>query len=278
MAQMRAFKRHVASFAAAFAVAAVMVAGGAPATNAQLPTIYVMYAMNCTFQIVNDQGQQITSIAPGTYQVDVRTPLAFGTVPLANMGVTDMTACKGFPQFQLTGPGVNLFTTMTAGCEADKTYPETFAPSATYVATDQNQPTVARGTFTTLASGTPQTSTTPGTPWAGGTQSSQDLVGSGAILGTMQGTLATNGALKLTLSGKAVSKVPMGRYTFAVVDKSPKTGFVIIGPKGTLPTDVTGSRFVGKKTKTLKLTPGRWTYYSSGMRDVHYIDVTNAST
>ena len=275
---MRASTRHVASFAAAFAAAAVMVAGGAPATNSQLPTIYVMYAMNCTFQIVNDQGQPITSIAPGTYQVDVRTPLAFGTVPLANMGVTDMTACKGFPQFQLTGPGVNLFTTMTAGCEADKTFPETFAPSATYVATDQNQPTVARGTFTTLASGTPQTAATPGTPWAGGTQSSQDLVGSGAVLGTMQGTLATNGALKLTLSGKTVSKVPMGRYTFAVVDKSPKGGFVIIGPKGTIPTDVTGSRFVGKKTKTLKLTPGRWTYYSSGMRDVHYIVVTNAST
>src|SRR6516225_913682 len=183
MAQMRAFTRHVASFAAALALAALMVAGGSPANNPQLPTIYVMYAMNCTFQIVNDQGQPITSIAPGTYQVDVRTPLAFGTVPLANMGVTD-------------------------------------------VATDQNQPTVARGTFTTLASGTPQTAATPGTPWAGGTQSSQDLVGSGAVLGTMSGTLATNGALKLTLGGKAVSKVPMGRYTFAVVDKSPKGGFV----------------------------------------------------
>src|SRR6516225_3597408 len=96
MAQMRAFTRHVASFAAALALTAVLAAGGSPANNAQLPTIYVMYAMNCTFQITNDQGQPITSIAPGTYQVDVRTPLAFGTVPLANMGVTDMTACKGF--------------------------------------------------------------------------------------------------------------------------------------------------------------------------------------
>jgi hypothetical protein len=278
MAQMRASLRHVASLAAAVVLATVMVASGAPANNAQLPTIYVMYAMNCTFQIVNDQGQAITSIAPGTYQVDVRTPLAFGTVPLANMGVTDMTACKGFPQFQLTGPGVNLFTTMTAGCEADKTFPETFQPSATYVATDQNQPTVARGTFTTLASGTPQTTTTPGTTWAGGTQSSQDLVGSGAILGTMQGTLATSGALKLTLSGKAVSKVPTGRYTFSVVDKSPKNGFLIIGPKGSVPTDVTGDKFVGKKTKTLRLTPGRWTYYTSGMRQVHYIVVTGAAT
>lgn len=273
---MRASIRRVAGLAAALALASVVVAGGTPANNPQLPTIYVMYAMNCTFQLVNDQGQPISSIAPGTYQVDVRTPIAFGTVPLANMGVTDMTACKGFPQFQLTGPGVSLFTTMTAGCEADKTFPETFQPNATYVATDQNQPTVARGTFTTLASGTPQVGATPGTAWAGGTQSSQDLVGSGATLGTMSGTLAANGALTLKLSGKPVSKLATGRYSFSIVDKSPKNGFMIIGPKGTVPTDVTGAKFVGKKTKTLNLTPGRWTYYSSGLRQVHYLLVSAA--
>src|SRR5262249_7343404 len=204
-ARLRRMMRRAVSSAAALVLASTMVAGGTPANNPSLPTIYVMYAMNCTFQIVNDQGNPITSIAPGTYQVDVRTPLAFGTVPLANMGVTDMTACKGFPQFQLTGPGVSLFTTMTAGCEADNTFPETFQPNATYVATDQSQPGVARGTFTTLASGTPSAPATPGTPWGGKTQSSQDLVGSGAVLGTVSGTLATNGALTLTLSGKAVS-------------------------------------------------------------------------
>ena len=232
---------------AAVALASLVVAGGTPATN--YPTLYVVYAMNCTFQIVDDQGRAVNSIAPGTYQVDVRTPLAFGTVPLSNMTSSDMTACHGFPQFQLTGPGVNLFTTMTAGCEADKTYPETFQANATYVAVDQNQPSVARGSFSTLASGTPQAPATAGTPWGGKTQQSQDLVGSGAISGKMSGTLATNGALKLTLSGKAVTKLTSGRYTFTITDKSPKSGFLIIGPKGTVPTDVTGSKFVGKKTE-----------------------------
>jgi hypothetical protein len=276
---MRVIARRVTVFAAALAVAAVMVAGGSTANNAAaLPTIYVMYAMNCTFQIVDDKGNPITSIPPGTYQVDVRTPLAFGTVPLANMGVTDMTACKGFPQFQLTGPGVNLSTTMTAGCEADKTFPETFQASGTYVAVDNNQPTVARAQFSTLASGTPTAPATPGTPWGGKTQTSTDLVGSGAVKGTLTGTLGTNGALTLTLSGKAVSKLASGRYTFSVMDKSPKSGFLVIGPKGTIPTDVTGSKFVGKKTKTLRLTAGRWTYYSSGMRQVHYIVVSDSST
>jgi hypothetical protein len=275
---MRTTARSAVGLVAVLAAASVMVAGGSPANNSTAPTIYVMYAMNCTFQIVNDQGAPITSIAPGTYQVDVRTPLAFGTVPLANMGVTDMTACKGFPQFQLSGPGVSLFTTMTAGCQADTTFPETFQPNATYVATDQNQPTVARGTFTTLASGTPTAGTNPGTPWGGKTQSSQDLVGSGAILGTVSGTLATNGALTLTMSGKAVSRLAPGRYTFSIVDKSRKSGFMIIGPKGTLPTNVTGAKFVGKKTRTLSLKAGRWTYFSSGMRQVHYLVVSDSST
>jgi hypothetical protein len=278
MDQMRGISRRVAGFGAALVLAAVMVAGGSPANTPALPTIYVMYAMNCTFQIVDDKGNPITSIAPGTYQVDVRTPLAFGTVPLANMGVTDMTACKGFPQFQLTGPGVNLFTTMTAGCEADKTFPETFQANGTYVAVDNNQPTVARAQFSILASGTPIAPATPGTPWGGKTQTSTDLVGSGAVKGTLSGTLGTNGALTLTLSGKAVSKLASGRYTFSVVDKSPKSGFMVIGPKSAIPTDVTGSRFIGKKTKTMKLTAGRWTYYSSGMRQVHYIVVTDSST
>jgi hypothetical protein len=271
------FRRAVA-LAATLGVAAAMVGSGSTATPQAYPTIYILYAMNCTFQIVNDQGNAITSIAPGTYQVDVRTPLAFGTVPLANEGVTDFTACKGFPQFQLTGPGVNLFTTMTAGCEADKTFPETFQPNATYVAVDNNQPTVARGTFTTLASGTPVAPTTPGTPWAGGTQSSQDLVGSGAVKGTVSGTLASTGALTLTLSGKVVSKLATGRYTFSIVDKSSKSGFAIIGPKGVNPLDVTGSKFIGKKTRTLNLTPGRWTYFSSGLRHFYYINVTGSSS
>jgi hypothetical protein len=270
--------KRVVGLVVALGSALALAGAGSTATPQTYPTLYVLYAMNCTFQIVNDQGQAITSIAPGTYQVDVRTPLAFGTVPLANMGTTDMTACKGFPQFQLTGPGVNLFTTMTAGCEADKTFPETFQPSATYVATDQNQPTVARGTFTTLSSGTPQAPATPGTAWGGKTQSSQDLVGSGAVKGTMSGTLATDGALTLKLSGKLVSKLASGRYTFSILDKSSKSGFAIIGPKGTLPIDVTGGTFVGKKTRTLNLTPGRWTYFSSGLRHFYYILVTGSSS
>ena len=45
------------------------------------PTIYFDYSMDCTFTVVDDSGKTISSVSPGNYVVDVRTPLAFGTIP-----------------------------------------------------------------------------------------------------------------------------------------------------------------------------------------------------
>src|SRR4029079_780206 len=83
-----------------------------------------------------------------------------------------MTACRGSAQFQLTGPGVNMTTTLSAGCEADYVTTLTLQPAATYVAQDLNKQTaahasssahnvtqlsVAHATFTTLSAGGPGT-------------------------------------------------------------------------------------------------------------------------
>ena len=94
-----------------------------PATQLRLPTLYVDYTMNCTFSIVDDSGKPVTSIAPGTYQVDVSTPIMFKLAVPGGPGVdrrprtsTDFTGCKGWVQFQLSGPGVSLFTTLDVGC------------------------------------------------------------------------------------------------------------------------------------------------------------------
>src|SRR5215510_2422790 len=45
-----------------------------------MPTIYVVYAMNCTFTLVDDFGKRVTSIPPGTYQIEVSTPVMFKLV------------------------------------------------------------------------------------------------------------------------------------------------------------------------------------------------------
>jgi hypothetical protein len=241
------------------------------AGNAANPTLYFMYAMNCTFTIVDDSGKTVTSIAPGHYQVDVRTPLAFGTMPNPGPG-SDMTACRGAPQFQLTGPGVDLFTTMTAGCESDKIFTETFQPNGTYVAQDLNQPSVAHASFTTLASGTPIVPTVTYGGGKGKPEVSTDIVGSLAVLGTLNATVS-GGKPALTTQGKTVSSLKVGRYKWTITDRDPKAGFMILGPTSKAPTDLSGVKFVGKRSVAIKLTAGRWTYYTN-LGTVHYFRVT----
>ena len=246
-----------------------------PTSSARIPTLYVMYAMNCTFSFVNDSGQAVTSIPPGSYEVDVRTPLAFGTVPLT--GVTDLTACHGQPQFQLSGPGVNLFTTMNAGCSVDLLFPETFQPNATYVGQDNNQPSATRTTLTIQGSGAP--ATPPPITISGATSSQEgDIVGSALAGGhaspaTLAASIGGNGSSVLTLNGKPVTTLKSGRYTFAITDRDSKTGFTLLGPNWKAPSSLTAPNFVGRVSKTVRLTSGRWTYYT-GLRSLHYFIVT----
>jgi hypothetical protein len=266
---------------AVLAVAATVVSAGSGAGQsdraALKPTIYILYAMDCTFTIVDDNGKTVTSIAPGNYQVDVRTPVIFGAVPLSAYGLTDMTACKGFPQFQLTGPGVNLSTTMTAGCQQDLTFLETFQANSTYTAVDNNQPTVARGTFTTLAGGAPQTPTTTLGATTSRGESQSSLIGSKSVTfrGTLKASLSAKGvSTLLTAKGKPVSKLQSGQYTFAIKDLDSKSGFSLLAPKAKVSRSLSGIKFVGPRKVTLSLKAGTWMYLSSGMRQMHVFTVS----
>ena len=244
-------------------VAAATLVGNGSSLTAK-PTLYFEYAMNCTISIVNDSGQPVTSVAPGAYQVDIRTPLPFATVPQVGASPNDMTACQGIPQFQLTGPGINFFTTMSAGCVEDLVIPETFQPSSTYTATDLNQPTVAKASFTTLATGTPTAATVTYGGGKGVAQTQTDIVGSERLSGTLDATVAATGTLKLTTStGKPVSKLTAGRYRFRVADRNGKTGLSLLGPKSKQPIVLASAGFTGTKSTTVSLTSGRWTAYTS---------------
>jgi hypothetical protein len=255
------------------ALAAGLVSSGSAGLRTTAnPTLYFMYAMNCTFTIVDDSGKTVTSITPGHYQVDVRTPVVFGMYPLTP-GQTDFYACKGVPQFQLQGPGVDLFTTMTAGCESDKVFTETFLPNATYLAQDLNQPSVAHASFTTLASGAPAPVAVTYGGGKGKGQVSTDITGSLALKGTLHATVAANGALTLTSGGKPVSKLAAGLYKFAISDQDPKASFMILGPTFTAPKSLTAAGFKGTHSVTLSLTSGKWTYYAT-LATVHSFRVS----
>jgi hypothetical protein len=262
---------HRLSFLFVVLAAALFASGGAKTATIN-PTLYFNYTMSCTFAVVDDSGNAVSSVAPGQYQIDVRTPVPFGTIP---KNFSDMTACKGMPQFQLTGPGVNIATTLTAGCESDESYPATLQPNATYVAVDLNQPTVARVSFTTQSSGTPQKITSPytSTSFGKGTPN-QSIVGSGltGAKGTLAGVLTPRGMVTLTMKGKPVTKLAPGKYTFSISDQSAKASFDLLGPKSARKQNLTGGSFVGKKSVTVTLTQGRWTFLS-GLGQIHFFTV-----
>ena len=188
-----------------------------------------------------------------------------------------MTACRGMAQFQLTGTGVNMTTTLSAGCEADYVTTLTFQPGATYVAQDLNQPAVAHASFTTLASGAPGTvSASYGSTASGKGTPNESILGSGLrpTLGTLVGTLQPSGKLMLTKGGKPVTKLKRGRYAFAITDKSTKLGFGLLGPKTHATVQLTKPAFVGRQTVTVNLGTGRWTYLGN-IRQVRSFVVTS---
>jgi hypothetical protein len=238
-----------------------------------VPTLYVEYTNQCTFSFQNDAGQTVTSIPAGTYEVEVQTPIMFKLITTPNMPTGDMTGCGGWVQFQMTGPGVSLASTLDTGCVSTEILPETtFKAGATYNAVDLNQPSVAHQTLT-VTTGTPVAGASPYDNGTGQGESQQALIGSETkstqIQGTLLGSLAANGALKLTWKGKAVSSLKAGRYRFTITDKSPKAGFTIV-PSGGKARTITGTAFVGRHTEFLTLTAGSYAYSSGSGKSISF--------
>jgi hypothetical protein len=264
--------KRLSTLTAAAVLAAVLVTAGSAATkSAGLPTLYVNYNMNCTFQIANDAGNPIGQIAPGTYQVQIVTPVVFADVDLTD-SVGTMYACQSFVQFQITGPGVNLTTTLQDGDEDYGLIDETFQAGSTYTAVDNNQPGTARLVFTTASSGSPVIPANPSSGGGTGKGSTQSaLVGSQSKTttstslpdrGNLLATVSAAGKLSLTFDGKAVSTLKSGRYTISVSDHSTKNGFIVQETGNTAHTVSTGP-FKGSRSEQVSLVKGQWFFYPS---------------
>jgi hypothetical protein len=245
---------------------------GARSAGAADPTLYVHYTMNCTFTIVGDNGAPISVIPPGPYQILITSPQPFAAPDLS--GETDPSvACGGSLSFRLTGPGVNLHTTLEDGDAASDQLRATFQ-SGTYVAQEDLRPTVARLTITVSpgAAGTGVSSGTTSGGGSGGTSTTKSNAASGAassggagltgLRGTLTGNVSTLGKPTLTFRGKKVSSLKAGRYRLTVLDETGKQGFTI-QKLGKPSVKVTGTSFLGRHAVTLTLRAGQWFYYSS---------------
>jgi len=256
--------------AATLAVCAVLApAALARSTVTELPTLYVNYSLNCTFTITGDNGQTVTSIGPGEYEIDIMTPEPFAEIDLSgDLGnPADMTACRSYVQFQLTGPGVNVTSSLSDGDSAFALLQAVFQPSSTYTAVDLNQPSVARDVFTTTATSTATTLTNPSSGSTSVTKGtpSQDIVGSALppLRGSLDATVYADGRLSLTRNGNAFTSLKTGDWNFSVDDESHKAGFEVQILHGKTQT-VSTAAYVGSDVVTLTLKPGRWFFFTPG--------------
>jgi hypothetical protein len=250
-----------------FFVALVMAAAGfsAGAARAVLPTIYVNYnAANCTFAVTNDAGTAIGSPAPGAYQIDISTHDPYG---LGGGSPGNLQNCGGYVQFQMTGPGINLSTTLDYGDATAELDSITLQAGGSYTMLDNNNPTASRMSFTAASSGSAG-SVASGSSSGGkstGSSSQASPVGTATKLvnrGALSATLSATGKVSLKRAGKAAVSIKSGIYKLTVSDKSKSSG-LLLQLAGGKPKTITAGAFVGSHTVTVTLKAGHWSAYAS---------------
>ena len=281
---MSAWARRISSLAAAG-----LLVGLAGTAKAAIPTLYVNYnSSNCTFTVTNDAHTTVTTLAPGNYQVDISTFDPYALVGNNGSSAT-LQDCGGYVQFSLTGPGVNLMTTLGEGDVSSELDSVTLQAGGTYTMEDASNIAGSKTTFVISTTGSagsvsaPSSSSSSSSSSAGGSSSStgskstSSAIGTTitrtALRGTLVGAVAASGKITLTIMGKPVQDLTAGRYAFSIVDQSRSSGFTLQAIHSE-PIIVTAGTFVGKHTTSITLNRGQWLYYGSFVGKKTYFIVT----
>jgi hypothetical protein len=234
--------RRIVGLATAVAVTAALAASATAASLAG--ELDVTYATDCSFTMTKD-GRSPGTLEPGDYAVVVTTPVPYAN-PDQQPGIVYLPICDGMARFSLTGPGVSLHSTVGDGNQTRAQYTVSLQPNATYTASDDKGQSLGRAVFSTGAA-TPDASPEPATS---NTAPSHNA--------TLDVSATANGAVRLALGSKAVVRVRHGVYTLVLVDRSAKAGFVLRKAGGKV-VRVTTATFVGRASRRVELTAGRWT-------------------
>jgi len=242
-----------------FAVVAVT-AAGAPAAVPGVPSMYVVYNVDCTFSMSVDPGTPLTATtAPGT----ILPPGTYDLLTTMGNPSSGYSPCSK-PSFALTGPGVNVSILFPNQALNDERL-ITLQPSSTYVADDTNAPSATQTVFSTSATGS-STSLLPAPTTSTGKSSGTtqtDIVGSAIVpyRGKLAAAVSAAGKATLDLDGKGIGSLKAGRYEIAVDDLATDAGFFVqrAGKKALV---VTTKLFVGKKTERVTLAAGTWTFFT----------------
>jgi hypothetical protein len=218
-------------------------------------SLNVTFNANGTIAVTLPDGTPVGS----TSGAPTLIPAGYYTLMLTGPG-----GCTQVPYFELRGPGTTVRDNMTEGETSSSTVNAYFLPNTTYTWRNATIPSVVY-TFVT-------SSDVQGTPpvHAGSsglasdkhsTASSQDVVGSTLVpfRGTLTGGVSAAGKLTLAYKGRSVTSLTVGRYTIAVTDRSATNGFVVQKLKHPA-VSVTGVAFVGKRSASVALTAGQWSF------------------
>ena len=246
-------------------VAGVLTAPAAESRLAATPTIVVTFNTNgVVTAALNGAPLGTTSGAPTVI------PGGYYSVLLNGPG-----ECINLPLFELSGPGVDIQDDMLGGEVDTHSLPTYFVPNATYTwHIDRAQSIVYtfRTSSDVVGAATPTGSSSTSSK-SGTKPTSQDVVGSALapFRGTLTGVVTPAGSLRIAFKGKSVASLNAGRYAISVVDRSSSSGFAVKGKRATV--SVTGMAFVGKRTVTLNLTAGRWSFGPSASKSTYTVSV-----
>jgi hypothetical protein len=243
----------------------------APAAQSQSSTalfLYVNFFANGDIAVTLPDGTPV-GVTSGSPTV---IPAGFYTVQMTGPG-----GCTNLPYFNLKGPGNNIIDSMDQGEEANKNVNANFLPNSTYTWWNAQNPSQV---FTFVTNGQ-VLGTAPTAPDSGkhGTATTTDLLGSAraTIRGTLTGAVSAAGKLSVAFKGKSVGSLQSGKYKFVISDKSSNTGFLV--QKGShTPTPVSGIKFVGKRTKWVVLTAGKWSFLPLAGKPAFTVTVKGATS
>jgi hypothetical protein len=85
------------------------------------------------------------------------------------------------------------------------------------------------------------------------------------VRGTLSVTVRGTGRPSVLIEGAPAGNLLAGTYRIAVNDSSPRAGLVL-STAGHASRTLSTVNYVGKRSESVKLTPGRWTFTSGASR------------
>jgi hypothetical protein len=211
-------------------LAALVLAGRAPASTADAQTLHASVGPGFAISLRDDSGARVTHLDAGTYTIVVNDQ-------------------SDEHNFHLTGPGVDKSTAVDSS--GTETWTVTLQ-DGNYDFECDAHPTIMKGAFT-VGAATPPTTTAPTT-----TTTPIATTPSPSAAAKLVATVGPGFTISLrTAAGAPVKRLRHGRYRIVVRDRAAVHNFHLVGPGVNRSTKVP---FVGTSTWTLTLGRGTFAF------------------